>query len=162
MSSSDLITLHTWNLKKKSNAEIQAYIIINKWLKEDGQRAQRRPTRGLALMGVILNHAKQHESQAAQQNNAAALTAFTRLTMAAFMTPRLMTARPGTAGQWEDRKRDSNPQLLCANTWASKFNNNTWNYNNAGSVSVCWLRSEEMMKMWYYSPHSPGLTSDTR
>lgn len=68
------------------------------------------------LMGVILNHAKQHESQAAQQNNAAALTAFIRLTMADFITLQLMTVGPRTAGQWEDMKRDSNPQPLCANT----------------------------------------------
>lgn len=90
------------------------------------------------LTGVILNHAKQHESQAAQQNNAAALTAFMRLTMVAFITLQLMTVGPRTAGQWEDMKWDSNPQLLCANTWASQLNY-TWNYNNAGLASVCWL-----------------------
>lgn len=42
---------------------------------------------------VILNGAKRHPSQAGQQNNAAALTVFMRLTSVAFMTLQLM--RPG-------------------------------------------------------------------
>lgn len=60
-------------------------------------------TRALGHSYVILNRTKHHESQAGQQNNAAALTVFMSLTSVGFIT-------------LQDLKRDSNPQLLCANT----------------------------------------------
>lgn len=62
---------------------------------------------------VISNRTKPHESQAAQQNNAAALTVFMTLTSAGFITLQFMTLGQN---RWTQGGHEAGFNTFCTNT----------------------------------------------